>query len=120
MESTEVIKEKKAKVINADDSSKKKGARFVVEFSKEDSELIDTFNVFIEKCNNKEVGRKVTWTDVIKYLVLANNNDKIIKEVQESVLTIEDKVNIKLRELNGKDGNNLTIIELAAKALKIQ
>ena len=98
---------------------RKGGARFIAEVSKDNNETINLLNGFLEKCNNKEHGRAVTWSDIVIYLISSNNNERVIRNIQSSVLTKEDRVMARLKELNKDSENELTIIDLAAKAFKL-
>lgn len=99
---------------------KKDSTRFIAEIPNVNSEGINLLNKFIIDCNNKEFGRKVSWSDILLHLVRNNNTDKVVNEIQTSVLTKEDRVMAKLKKLNSNSDRELTLIDLAAKALKVQ
>lgn len=103
------------KVIN-----RKRKVRFIAEISDNNKDEIKLLNDFLNQCNDKEFGERVTWREVLLFFVSKYGNYKNISMIKDDSYSKEDKVLMKLKELNLKDGKDLSVYDLAAKVLKIQ
>jgi hypothetical protein len=88
-----------------------------ISIPKTDTESIDLLSSILEKCNEYELGRKVTVTDILLFAI-RKLKDADFEMIKESTLTSEEKTQKFLLEYNNKNGTNLTIFELAMKQLK--
>lgn len=98
---------------------RKRKVRFSAEFSEEEKEDIEVLNDFINKCNKKEFGSLISWKDILLYFVKNHGNEKMISSIQDHSFTKEDRVMMKIKELSEKEGKDLSVYDIAAKALKI-
>lgn len=99
--------------------TRKRKVRFIAEISDSNNSDIELLNEFLGRCNDKEFGDKITWREVLLFFVKKYGSDKNISQIQDESFSTEDKVMMKLKELNLKEGQNLSVYDLAAKVLKI-
>jgi hypothetical protein len=91
--------------------------KFYVDLS-EDKAMTDLIFAFLEKANNKEHGREITFKDLV-ILAIPRLIEKDIERLQEMSLSEMEKVERALKEFNTKHGLNLTMGEFLVKKLNI-
>ncbi|MAE22078.1 MAG: hypothetical protein CMK92_06570 [Pseudomonas sp.] len=119
MSSKGLIEEKSSSNKGENSVKRKRKVRFIAEISDNNNSDIMLLNDFLGKCNDKEFGDKITWREVLLFFVKKYGSEKNISLIQDESFSTEDKVMMKLKELNLKDGQNLSVYDLAAKVLKI-
>jgi hypothetical protein len=95
----------------------KERSKFFVDLSSEKVELDLIFGL-LERANNKDYGREITFKDLALYSV-TKIMDKDLEKIQESTLSDMEKVERALIEFNKKNNSNLTLGEFLVKRLSI-
>lgn len=88
-----------------------------ISIPKSDLESIELINSILEKCNKSNLGRAVTFSDIVLYSI-RKLKDSDFELIREATLTVEETAEKALLEFNQRNGTSLTLIELAMKQLK--
>ena len=91
--------------------------KFFVDLSSEKDSLDLIFGL-LEKCNQKDYGREITFKDLCLFSLL-KLNEKDIEKIQEGSLSEMEKVQRALDEHNKKTGSHLSLGEFLVKKLGI-
>ena len=87
----------------------KEQTRFVVDLKGSEKELEKIQNILVE-ANKKEVGREVTFADVVIYLT-RRLNQKDIEKIREKTFSIKDKLMMEHKKYEEKTGKKLNFWE---------
>lgn len=105
------------KKIGEEGKGNREQTKFFVDVSGE-KESMDLIFGLLEKVNNKELGRPITFKD-LSLAGLSKLDDKDLKRISESSLTEMEKVERARQEFNQKNGTTLTMGEFLVRQLKI-
>ena len=111
-EGLEDVIEMRGKMKNRKDQEK-----FYVDLRK-DKKSLKIARDLIVKANNKNLGKEVSFTDIVTYS-LTKLSDKDIETIQDQSLDEMDRVKKHLEIYNQKNGSNLDLGEFLVTKLKI-
>jgi len=112
-------KKKGLKTKNDKDGFKtnKEQIRFLVDIGK-DTDVQRKIFELLEKANNKEYGREITFKD-LAILGITKISSKDIEKIQEGSMTEMERVDRAFNEYKLKTGENITLGEFLVKKLNI-
>ena len=112
-------KKKEQKTKNDNDGFKinKEQIRFLVDIGR-DTDVQRKIFELLEKANNKEYGREITFKD-LAILGITKISSKDIEKIQEGSMTEMERVDRAFNEYKLKTGENITLGEFLVKKLNI-
>ena len=116
------VKEEKMKVRKSKNNKEmfkinKEQTRFIVDLGSDVEVLGKVFDL-LEKVNNKEYGREITFKD-LAILGITKISSKDIEKIQEGSMTEMEKVERVFNEYKTKTGEGITLGEFLVKKLNI-
>jgi len=91
--------------------------RFIVDLGS-DAEVLGKVFDLLEKANNKEYGREITFKDLVIWGI-TKINPKDVEKIQECSMTEMEKVERVFNEYKSKTGEGITLGEFLVKKLNI-
>ena len=113
----EKMKVRKSKNIKEMFKINKEQTRFIVDLGSDVEVLGKVFDL-LEKVNNKEYGREITFKDLV-ISAITKLNSKEIEKIQEGSMTEMEKVERVFNEYKSKTGEGITLGEFLVKKLNI-
>lgn len=99
-------------------SQLKNKERITINFRKKPAISIAEVYAFIEVLNKKDFGKDIEWADIIAYFI-KNHTENDIQNLQESSMTLMDKIRQKYQREKDKTGVAMSFEEFLAKKTKV-